>query len=57
MLSKGSSEEWPQLLERLTGKKELSADPLLEYFEPLDHFLDEQLKGVQIGWNYSGIYD
>lgn len=39
-LSKGLSVHWSETLSILTnGEKELSADAILEYFEPLDKFL------------------
>lgn len=38
-LQLGSSKHWSETLEILTGTKEVSAEPLLEYFEPLYEFL------------------
>ncbi|KAJ8984249.1 hypothetical protein NQ317_007481 [Molorchus minor] len=38
-LKLGSSKHWSETLEVLTGSKTVSAEPLLEYFEPLYHFL------------------
>ncbi|XP_018577093.1 angiotensin-converting enzyme-like isoform X2 [Anoplophora glabripennis] len=38
-LQLGSSKHWSETLEILTGTKKVSAEPLLEYFEPLYKFL------------------
>lgn len=40
-LSLGSSKHWSEVLEIMTGEKELSAEPILEYFQPLYNFLKE----------------
>lgn len=50
MLEMGSSQPWPDALEALTGTRQMSADPLLEYFGPLQAYLDEQNEGRQCGW-------
>ncbi len=39
MLSLGSSVHWSEALESLTNEKEINADALLEYFEPLTNWL------------------
>ncbi|XP_055587303.1 angiotensin-converting enzyme-like [Uranotaenia lowii] len=41
-LALGYSEDWPVALEKLTGTREISAKPLLEYFAPLNDFLKEE---------------
>jgi peptidyl-dipeptidase A len=50
MLAMGRSKPWPDALERLTGSRRVEAGPLLEYFEPLRSWLDEQNAGAAIGW-------
>ena len=50
MLEMGQSRPWPEALEALTGETELDAGPLLEYFAPLKHWLDQQNKGHAVGW-------
>ena len=55
MLSQGVSKKWPQLLKELTGSETMDVKPLLEYFQPLQEFLDNELKGQTLGWDYDGI--
>ena len=50
MLSLGLSKPWPDALEALTGSKQMDATAILDYFAPLSSWLDEQLKGKQLGW-------
>ncbi|HTZ61623.1 MAG TPA: M2 family metallopeptidase [Thermoplasmata archaeon] len=50
MLEMGSSREWPDALEVLTGERRMDASGLLEYFAPLQRWLDEQNRGQPIGW-------
>jgi peptidyl-dipeptidase A len=46
----GTSQPWQDELEVLTGQREIDATPILEYFAPLEKWLDEQNKGLQPGW-------
>ncbi|XP_017782038.1 PREDICTED: angiotensin-converting enzyme-like isoform X1 [Nicrophorus vespilloides] len=41
-LSYGRSKPWYEVLDTLIGERELKADAMIEYFEPLVEFLDEQ---------------
>ena len=50
MLSMGMSRPWPDALEALTGSRQMDATAILDYFDPLSKWLDEQLKGQTIGW-------
>ena len=50
MLEMGSSRPWPEALEAFTGTREMSAEPLLAYFQPLQTWLEEQNEGRQCGW-------
>ena len=50
MLEMGQSRPWPDALEALTGQREMDATAVLEYFAPLQKWLDEQTKGVPKGW-------
>jgi peptidyl-dipeptidase A len=50
MLAMGLSRPWPDAIETLTGSREMDASALLEYFAPLDKWLDDQLKGKPVGW-------
>jgi peptidyl-dipeptidase A len=50
MLSLGLSKPWPEALETLTGSQEMDASAILDYFAPLQRWLEEQTKGETIGW-------
>lgn len=50
MMEMGKSRPWPDAMKALTGQSELDASALLEYFAPLQEWLDEQNKGRQCGW-------
>ncbi len=50
MLEMGKSRPWPEALEALTGSPEISGQALLEYFAPLQAWLDQQNQGRQCGW-------
>jgi len=38
-------------LEKLTGTREMDGSALIEYFEPLMGYLEEQNKGRSCGWS------
>jgi len=50
MLAMGQSRPWPDALETLTGQREMDASAILDYFAPLQKWLDEQNKGQKVGW-------
>jgi peptidyl-dipeptidase A len=50
MLASGSSKPWPDILEKLTGTREMDAAAITEYFQPLMGYLKEQNKDRQCGW-------
>jgi hypothetical protein len=50
MLAMGQSQPWPVALQALTGEKDIDAGALLEYFAPLQKWLEEQNKGHKTGW-------
>jgi peptidyl-dipeptidase A len=50
MLAMGASKPWPEALQAFTGGREMSAKPMLEYFAPLQTWLQEQNRGKQCGW-------
>ena len=53
MLEMGQSKPWPDALYALTGERQMDAGAMLEYFAPLQKWLDEQNKGKQVGWKSS----
>ena len=50
MLAMGLSKPWPDALQALTGKREMDATAIRDYFAPLQKWLDEQNKGKPVGW-------
>lgn len=49
ILEKGATEDWRKILKDATGE-ELSTKAMVEYFQPLTKWLEEQNKGRPIGW-------
>ncbi len=50
MLQLGQSQPWPDTLVVLTGQREMDAGPILDYFAPLQEWLEEQNQGRSCGW-------
>ncbi len=50
MLALGASKPWQEALYSLTGQREMDASAILEYFAPLQKWLEAQNKGQQCGW-------
>ena len=50
MMAMGLSRPWPEALEALTGSKQMDATAIIDYFAPLQKWLDEQIKGQPVGW-------
>ena len=50
MLGEGASQPWQDTLKELTGKPEMDASAILDYFAPLYAWLKAQNKGQQCGW-------
>ena len=50
MLEMGLSRPWPDALEAMTGQREMDATAILDYFAPLQKWLDEQNAGQPVGW-------
>lgn len=53
MLALGSSKPWPEAFEVLTGQRKMEASALIEYFKPLQDWLEKKNKetGAHIGWD------
>ena len=43
-------EDWPEALAAVTGSPEMDAGAILDYFAPLQAWLDQQNGGRQCGW-------
>ena len=50
MLSMGVSQPWPVAMKAITGRPEMDATAIMDYFAPLQKWLDEQNKGKAVGW-------
>ena len=50
MMAMGASKPWPDALEALTGQRQMDASAILDYFAPLQTWLDAQNKGQVCGW-------
>ncbi len=50
MLEMGASEPWPDALEVIAGTRQMDATAMLDYFAPLQTWLDEQNADRQCGW-------
>ena len=49
-LAMGQSRPWPDALDALTGQRQMDATAMADYFAPLKTWLDEQNKGLKVGW-------
>ena len=50
ILKKGGTEDWRKVLKEATGE-DISTRAMVEYFQPLMAWLEEQNKGRKIGWD------
>ena len=50
MLALGASQPWQDTLYELTGQREMDASAILEYFQPLQQWLEKQNAGQTCGW-------
>ncbi len=50
MLALGSSQPWQDALEKLDGTRQMDASAIVDYFQPLMGWLDEQNRGRACGW-------
>lgn len=50
MLQMGVSKPWPDALEVATGKREMDATAIRDYFAPLEKWLKEQNSNQKCGW-------
>ncbi|MBN2372060.1 MAG: M2 family metallopeptidase [Vicinamibacteria bacterium] len=55
MMELGQSRPWPDALEVLTGERRMDATAILDYFAPLQAWLDEQNQGVATGWRRNAL--
>ncbi|MCV2883458.1 M2 family metallopeptidase [Aestuariibacter sp. AA17] len=50
MLEMGKSKPWQEALATLTGKEQMDATAIMDYFAPLKTWLDKQNQNRQCGW-------
>ncbi|MEP6961504.1 MAG: M2 family metallopeptidase, partial [Acidobacteriota bacterium] len=50
MLSLGQEKPWQDALMQVTGKREMDATAIRDYFAPLQVWLDKQNEGKPVGW-------
>ena len=50
MLELGASKPWTEALYAMTGERQMDANAMMEYFQPLKAWLDEQNRGKPVGW-------
>jgi peptidyl-dipeptidase A len=50
MLTMGQSRPWPDALEAISGQRQMDATAILDYFAPLQKWLDRQNQGEKLGW-------
>ncbi|WP_300376098.1 M2 family metallopeptidase [Henriciella sp.] len=50
MMEMGASEPWPDVLETFTGTREMDGSAMVEYFDPLITWLEEENEGRSCGW-------
>ncbi|HEX5520187.1 MAG TPA: M2 family metallopeptidase, partial [Longimicrobiaceae bacterium] len=50
MLEAGQSQPWQETLYQMTGERRMDAGAMLEYFAPLQQWLDRQNAGRKVGW-------
>jgi peptidyl-dipeptidase A len=51
MLQAGAGRPWQDTLKELTGKDTMDASAIIDYFAPLQAWLEEQNKGKECGWH------
>ncbi len=50
MLQAGQSKPWQEILHDLSGEDALDAGAMVEYFQPLQVWLEQQNRGQPVGW-------
>jgi peptidyl-dipeptidase A len=50
MLEMGSRNQWPDALEAVTGERRMDGQGMLDYFAPLQRWLDDQVRSAPRGW-------
>ncbi len=50
MLELGATQPWPDVLETFTGTREMDGSAIVEYFDPLIDWLEDENEGRSCGW-------
>jgi peptidyl-dipeptidase A len=51
MLALGQSQPWQDTLEKLTGTRQMDASAIIDYFKPLEEWLERENDGQKCGWD------
>jgi hypothetical protein len=53
MMSLGSSQPWGKALQILTGSSDYDVNPLLQYYQPIYRWLQDQVQqyNIPVGWD------
>jgi len=53
MMSLGSSQPWGKALQMLTGSSDYDVTPLLQYYQPIYRWLQDQVQqhNIPVGWD------
>jgi peptidyl-dipeptidase A len=50
VLAMGASHTWQEAMQAIAGTDQIDGNALLEYYQPLQAWLDEQTKTQKCGW-------
>lgn len=50
MMEMGASKPWPDALEAFTGTRDMDGSAILEYFQPVMEYLEDENEGKTCGW-------
>ena len=50
MLSRGAGQTWQETMQEITGGQQMDGSAVLEYFAPLQGWLEAQNEGLACGW-------
>ncbi|MDH4064409.1 MAG: M2 family metallopeptidase [Acidobacteriota bacterium] len=50
MMAMGASRPWPDALEAVTGQRQMDATAIIDYFAPLQAWLEGQTESLSCGW-------
>ncbi|XP_067685542.1 uncharacterized protein [Haliotis asinina] len=51
VLKLGASKPWPEVMEMMTGGRDMDVGAVIEYFQPLFDWLEKENEGEELGWS------